>query len=148
MWVFDKKFQSPSMLYKTATDDLEVFKQVGQMQKQQINETEVQLQARVKVLWELAVETFYKFNFDATYIQNDRIMGIGGVLRDHRGDAKMVLSAPKAHVPSAFHAECYALIQAMQLCHELRISNMIFEGDAKQVIDSINSNCVDCSWKG
>ncbi|XP_042974685.1 uncharacterized protein LOC122306318 [Carya illinoinensis] len=127
------------------TKEVENVLHVGQMQKQQINETEVQLQARVRVLWEPAVETFYKFNFDAAYIQNDRTMGIGGVLRDHRGDAEMVLSAPKAHVPSTFHAECYALIWVMQLCHELRISNVIFEGDAMQVTDSINSNCVDCS---
>ncbi|XP_042979713.1 uncharacterized protein LOC122309937 [Carya illinoinensis] len=147
-WVFDNKFQSPSIIYKNATDELEVFKQVGLLQKQQVADTGMQNQERVRVLWEPAGANCYKFNFDAAFDKNNNTMGIGGVLRDSRGEAEIMLSAPRAHVPSVFHAECYALIRVMELCHDLRISNVIFEGDAKQVIDSINGQHVDCSWKG
>lgn len=72
-------------------------------------------------------------------------MGIAIVLRDWRGDAKVVLFAPKFHVSYAFHVECYALLLAMQLCQELGFSHMIFKGNAKQVINNINEKIVDCS---
>lgn len=41
---------------------------------------------------------------------------------------------------------CFA--KAMQLYQELGFSHMVFEGDAKQVIDIITGKSVDCSWKG
>ncbi|KAG6626752.1 hypothetical protein CIPAW_15G073500 [Carya illinoinensis] len=113
-WVFDNKFQSPSIIYKHATDELEVFKQVGLLQKQQVADTGMQNQERVRVLWEPAGANCYKFNFDATFDKNNNTMGIGGVLRDSRGEAEIMLSAPRAHVPSVFHAECYALIRVME----------------------------------
>lgn len=75
-------------------------------------------------------------------------MGIGIVLRNSKGEAKIVLSAPKAHVYYAFATECYALVRSMQLCHELELHQVVFEGDSKVVIDCVNVPYADCSWKG
>lgn len=45
------------------------------------------------------MEHFYKISFDAAYTSDNISIGIGIVLRDCRGDAEIVLSAPRLHVP-------------------------------------------------
>ncbi|XP_042950231.1 uncharacterized protein LOC122282336 [Carya illinoinensis] len=117
------------------------FSAAGSIQQQPISTVAVQQQqlfvatgqqrVEVHTKWSPASEPFYKLNFDASYSEYSNCMGIGIVLRDGMGDIEVVLVAPKAHVLSAFHAECYALLRAMQLCRELGFSYMVFEGDAK-----------------
>lgn len=94
------------------------------------------------------MEPFLKVNFDAAFVSDDRSIGIGIVIRNCRGDAEVVLAAPRRYVSFVFHAECYALLRGLQLCHELGYHHVIFEGDGKQVIDSIYGVNVECSWNG
>ncbi|XP_042969542.1 uncharacterized protein LOC122302385 [Carya illinoinensis] len=166
-WVFEQIFQDPASLFMAALNELEIFQAAGNIQQQQNSAAAVQQHqlsaagsiqqeqnsaAAVRQQQFSAAGSIQQQPNSAIAVQQQRFdsncMGIGIVLRDGRGDIEVVLAAPKAHVPSAFHAECYALLRAMQLCRELGFSHMVFEGDAKQVIDCVTSKCSNCSWKG
>ncbi|XP_042969036.1 uncharacterized protein LOC122301713 [Carya illinoinensis] len=75
-------------------------------------------------------------------------MGIGVVVRDSEGALIGSLVAPKRNVTSAFQAEGHALHRAMVFCIELGLMHVCFEGDAKAVVDAVNSETEDNSWDG
>ena len=41
-----------------------------------------------------------------------------------------------------------AALLAIQLCREMGLSKVHFEGDAKSIVDFVNSELVDSSWMG
>ncbi|XP_041020490.1 uncharacterized protein LOC121262145 [Juglans microcarpa x Juglans regia] len=75
-------------------------------------------------------------------------MGIGVVVRDHCDEVHAVLAASRSGIPSAVIAECWALLRAVTLCHEIGLRCVQFEGDVKLVVDAVNRISVDCSWYG
>ncbi|XP_042950181.1 uncharacterized protein LOC122282290 [Carya illinoinensis] len=96
--------------------------------------------------WKPPTWPIYKVNFDAAFDQASGRMGIGVVIRDSERELLGCLIAPKEHVPSVFQAKSYALHKAMELCIELELSQVCFEGDSKVVIDAVNSKEEDSSW--
>ncbi|XP_042952224.1 uncharacterized protein LOC122289303 [Carya illinoinensis] len=72
------------------------------------------------VQWRPPCDPFFKLNFDAAFDSEKRMMGIGIVVRDSRS----------------------------KLCQELGMQQVIFEGDAKVVIDGVNGIKSNCSWQG
>ncbi|XP_041009371.1 uncharacterized protein LOC121253427 [Juglans microcarpa x Juglans regia] len=131
-----------SYTHQSTLDDIAVYKEVAQVQKKQNTRNGVQMQTIGRTLWKPAEDPFFKLNFDPTFVSDENFMGIGIVLRDCRGDAEVVLAAPRRYVNSMFQTECYALLRGLQLCHELGFHHVIFEGDAKHVIDSIHGDMV------
>ncbi|XP_040996099.1 uncharacterized protein LOC121242276 [Juglans microcarpa x Juglans regia] len=75
-------------------------------------------------------------------------MGIGVVIRDSAGDIQVVLATQRNFVTSAYLAERYALLRAVNLCTDLGFENVEFEGDAKAVVDAVNATASDSSWSG
>ncbi|XP_041003857.1 uncharacterized protein LOC121249200 [Juglans microcarpa x Juglans regia] len=69
------------------------------------------------------------------------------MVRNFRGEAEIVVSAPRSYVCSAFTTECYALMRGTQLCQEMNMHQVLFEGDAKQVVDGVKGCNSDQSWK-
>ncbi|XP_035550016.1 uncharacterized protein LOC118349461 [Juglans regia] len=100
------------------------------------------------VEWRPLADPFYKLNFDDAFDYEKRLMGIGIVVRNSRGEVLAVVSAPKSHVCSAFSTECYALLRSIKLCHELCLYQVVLEGDAKVVVDSFNGYNNNHSWQG
>ncbi|KAF5468840.1 hypothetical protein F2P56_012956 [Juglans regia] len=136
---------SPLALVKSALTDVEVFHEsrlrltyVADRLLPQINAVE----------WRPPVDPFYKLNFDAAFDSEKRLMGIGIVVRSSRGEVLAVVSAPKSHVCSAFSAECYALLRSIKLCQELCLYQVVLEGDAKAVVDSVNGYNNNLPGKG
>ncbi|XP_042988766.1 uncharacterized protein LOC122316301 [Carya illinoinensis] len=75
-------------------------------------------------------------------------MGIGIVIRDSTSDIQVVLAAQRSFVTSAFLAECYALLRAINLCIDMGFENVEFEGDAKAVVDAVNAMGSNFSCSG
>lgn len=143
--MFKNTFKSPALLFNLATP-------TGADVSMEQDQT-VEGQARVSVIlarhiWKPPPPGYFKVNIDAAYIQEKGRMGIGIVVRDHRGDVHVVLAAPKSAVKSIFVAESCALLRATILCNELGLVQMEFEGDAQQVVEAVNSNSADTSWEG
>lgn len=76
-------------------------------------------------------------------VQNQKKMGIGVIARDFRGEVLFCLSASKSFSSHPLVAEFWALWRALELCSELSMEQLIFEGDAQSLIQAINTgeNC-------
>lgn len=99
--------------------------------------------------WSPPSDPFYKLNFDATFDSKKRFMGIGiNVVRNSRGEALIVVFAPRSHVCSAFYAECYALLRSINLCEVLDLHQVVIKGDAKVVVEGVNGYNTNCSQQG
>ncbi|XP_042972830.1 uncharacterized protein LOC122304638 [Carya illinoinensis] len=143
--IFQDVFQSPSTVTTMAQVDHVMYKEVltkdsERTARRQTNE--------FSQSWKPPAWPFYKVNFDVAFDQASGRMGIGVVIGDSEGELMECLIAPKKHVPSVFQAESYALHRVMELCIELGLSQVCFEGDAKVVIDAVNSKEEDSSWYG
>lgn len=86
----------------------------------------------------------YKANWDAAFDVKKNKMRIGIVIRDSRGEVIATLFNCEDHVTSQKIAEFNALRRALVLCAEIDIHAVVFEGDAKSIIEEINS--VEESW--
>ncbi|XP_042960130.1 uncharacterized protein LOC122295108 [Carya illinoinensis] len=75
-------------------------------------------------------------------------MGIGIVVRDYSGEVHVVLASPKQATKSANAAESWAMLRAVLLRRELGLRQVQLEGDAKMVVDAVNSNTQNTSWDG
>ncbi|XP_041004068.1 uncharacterized protein LOC121249423 [Juglans microcarpa x Juglans regia] len=75
-------------------------------------------------------------------------MGDGVVIRDSNSSVQAVLTFYKDHISSALQTKRMALLRAMELCSELGFNQICFEGDAKLVVDAVNTKQVDNSWLG
>ncbi|KAF5481662.1 hypothetical protein F2P56_002299, partial [Juglans regia] len=98
--------------------------------------------------WEPPAWRYLKANFDASFNKEKGSTGGGVVIRDSDGSVQAVLTTYKDHISSALQAESTALLRAMELCYELGFNQVCFEGDAKTVVDVVNSKRVDKSWLG
>lgn len=63
---------------------------------------------------------------------------MGVVARDHVGNVLAALSTPKKGNQHPVVAEFFALWRAMQLCQEIGMERVLFEGDAQLLINNIN----------
>ncbi|KAF5442911.1 hypothetical protein F2P56_035519 [Juglans regia] len=75
-------------------------------------------------------------------------MGAGIVIWDEEGEVLVSLWMPKGNVCSPIVAEVHALWRAVELCTELRFTNVVFEGDALTIIDAINRSKESWVWYG
>lgn len=142
--MFEHKFQSPIVIHKFAMKEVDIFNEVIQDRKKQLAVTFEQVLTDENISWVPALDPYYKINFDVAYVTYEGSIGFEVIIRNQCGDAEVILAVPKPIVPSMLQVESYALLCAMQLCQELVISHVIFDGDAKVLIDNICSK-VDCS---
>ncbi|XP_042982410.1 uncharacterized protein LOC122311798 [Carya illinoinensis] len=102
----------------------------------------------VDLCWSPPSDSSYKLNFDATFDSEKKLMGIGIVVRNYRGEAMIVVTAPRSHLRYAYSAECYALIRSIKLCREMRLQQVVIEGDAKSIIEDVIGQSTNSSWQG
>lgn len=68
---------------------------------------------------------------------------MGIIARDCNEDILALMCSKTKFVISPFLLGCNALWRSMELCKELGFREVIFEGDAKTVIDAMQSKVVD-----
>ena len=76
------------------------------------------------------------------------IFSVRSAYRDSHGVLLSVRCGTRRGYLEPSLAEAEAVLMSIQLCHELGLSSVVFEGNAKGVVDGINSAEVDRGWMG
>ncbi|XP_042972921.1 uncharacterized protein LOC122304717 [Carya illinoinensis] len=145
-YIFQDQFKSPKTITAMAQAEIAMLREINMQSKSRPEERTTT--ATLNQSWQPPEWPFFKVNFDAAYDKNLNRIGLGIVMRDSEGSLKPCLIASKEQVFSAAQAERAALQRAMDMCIEMGMNQVIFEGDAKAVIDAINSKNEDNSWHG
>jgi ribonuclease HI len=136
--VFEGIFRHPNEVLEEAIVALEDFRRCNDLETQK---AKLPVVANNSGLDRWSPPSFgeFKVNWDASINSKDKCIGIGIVVRDSLGEvvgARCILQKidldPKA-------AESMAALKAVLFCKEVGFSQVIFEGDASQVILDINS---------
>lgn len=137
-------FVHPTELVQCARSNLDEFLQVTEGSTTQ---NLVSADARLRS-WSAPLTGWLKANWDASFEKHHGWMGFGVVVRDERGFvvAAQVKTFLDSFDPSV--AEARAALMAIQLCKEMGFMHVLFEGDAKVVIDGVNSSASDWSRIG
>ncbi|XP_042962509.1 uncharacterized protein LOC122296782 [Carya illinoinensis] len=144
-YTFQNQPENPATIVAMAQADLSTLKEINLSTN---NSAAKNRERGPSQLWKPPEWPFFKVNFYAAFDKDKDSMGMGIILRDPEGGLQASLIASKIHVLSDFQAEVSALHRAMELCIELGLNQVILEGDAKLVIDSINSKNEDNLWLG
>ncbi|XP_042969071.1 uncharacterized protein LOC122301753 [Carya illinoinensis] len=134
--VFENKVTCPQRLLVSTAESLEVFKQANR--RQGIEPQQVSRPGSVAA-WVKPDAEFVKVNWDASLDMKVGKMGMGVIMRDENGDALLVVCDSRCYVQSAEVAECLALLKVMQVYSELNVQKVVFEGDAKVIIDAVKN---------
>ncbi|XP_040994265.1 uncharacterized protein LOC121240800 [Juglans microcarpa x Juglans regia] len=104
----------------------------------------------LKVNFDAAIKESTKksLNFDAAIKESTKKLSLGVIIRDCRREIYAAACLTRESSYGAFGAECTAMWEAMVLCEELGLGEVIFEGDAKSVIDAVSSGEKDDSSYG
>lgn len=97
-----------------------------------------------QILWKPPSTGFVKINFDGAFIQNLNGGGIGVVARSSDGSFLFARSCGGLRARSAIVMESLALRTGVLLAIEKGIRRVIFEGDAKGLIDALSGRGVGC----
>jgi ribonuclease HI len=81
-----------------------------------------------------------KINWDATIDTSKKIIGMGIIARDEKGNFSATVSKQESIEVKLVVAETLAAINAIILCQEQNFQDVIFEGDALQVVKEVNSD--------
>ncbi|XP_041007557.1 uncharacterized protein LOC121252140 [Juglans microcarpa x Juglans regia] len=95
--------------------------------------------SRSAMRWEKPESGCVNVNWDASLNLKERRMGAGIIVRDEKGKAIVVVCDQKANVDNPMVAECFALRMVVELCSELNIHKVVFEGDARIIIEAVQS---------
>ncbi|XP_057419024.1 uncharacterized protein LOC130713256 [Lotus japonicus] len=103
--------------------------------------TNIRLQPRQKKMrnasWSLLVDGTMKVNVDGASKGNPGTRGIGGILRNVRNEIKGFFSKNIGH-GFAFEAEVVAIHEALSLCQQHLIHNIIIESDSSLAVGWVN----------
>ena len=98
--------------------------------------------------WKAPNIGWYKANWDAAIGEKVGRSGFGVVIGDSHGAFLSARSGTWRGCLEPSLAEAEAVLMAIQLCRDLGLSRVVFEGDAKRVVNGINSAEVDRGWMG
>lgn len=98
--------------------------------------------------WKPPLTGWAKANWDAALDRQLGRLGLGVVVRDSCGNLLAGRCTAQVGCLAPAAAEAKVVLLAIQLCREMGLSQVHFEGDAKSVVDSVNSAHVDSSWMG
>lgn len=136
--VFERIFRHPNEVLEEAIVALEDFRRCNDLENQKVMLPVVVNNPRLD-RWSLPSFGDFKVNWDASINSKDKCIGIGIVVRDSLGEvvgARCIMQETEMDPKSA---ESMAALKAVLFCKEVGFSQVIFEGDASQVILDINS---------
>ncbi|XVE95505.1 hypothetical protein REPUB_Repub02eG0103200 [Reevesia pubescens] len=101
-----------------------------------------------RIGWFPPMTNVYEVNFDARFKLQDHLGGIAVLIRNHLGQFMGGGCFKRTHVGNAFLAEALATRSALELAHELGFTNIVLEGDALGVLNSLKNSKPDLSAIG
>jgi ribonuclease HI len=111
-------------------------------------DTQLSHGVRHPTCWTAPRMEWIKANWDAAVAKKMGHVGIGVVLRDSLGHMIRAESAMFVGGLDLAVAEAKAVLHAIHVCRAMGLSKVHFEGDAKIVVDSVNSGMMDTGWMG
>ncbi|KAH7840001.1 hypothetical protein Vadar_011188 [Vaccinium darrowii] len=97
-----------------------------------------------QVLWESPPPGMVKINFDGAFVPNLKVGGVGVVARADDGSFLFARSCGGLKARSAIVMEGLALRVGVLLAKDQGIRRVVFEGDAKGLIDMLNGKPAGC----
>ena len=93
--------------------------------------------------WQAPSDGTYKANWDAALNHQSGRIRIGIVIRDHEGKVKAAQCIVRKGSFEPGIAEALAAVQTLIFCHDLGLTMINLEGDAKNVVTALNSKEVN-----
>ncbi|KAF5449938.1 hypothetical protein F2P56_030334 [Juglans regia] len=93
-------------------------------------------------------ENSFKANWDAACDIKHRQMGIEVIIRDEKGEVIAAYCGARGNVDQPVIAEGLALIKAMELCNDLGLNKVTFEGDSHNIVKHVYNLDEDLSCYG
>lgn len=104
--------------------------------------------SRSSTVWSPPSEGVIKVNFDATIDEVNQKLGIGLIAINHMGEVMFTTCVGRHFVDHVSLVEGYALWRGIEICMDLNIKNVVYECDARSVIQATKNCMADCSWLG
>jgi ribonuclease HI len=98
--------------------------------------------------WSPPPEGTVHINVDATLFSPSRRMGIGVVIRNHKGECSVACSELIQEVTTPEIAEAMALRRALALARDEGFDKLVIASDCLSVVQRVNSSEVDRSMVG
>ncbi|XP_042972955.1 uncharacterized protein LOC122304757 [Carya illinoinensis] len=95
---------------------------------------------RGNIRWKKPEIRTLKANWDASVSTKLNRAGYGIIIRDEQGNTMVCVCASHKPVVKPVLAEGLALRRAMEVCAELGLGRVVFEGDAKIIVQAVTSD--------
>jgi hypothetical protein len=135
-WVHDGIFIDPNTLLRETVKFMEEFKEVNKAQPSEANAENNNGVSK----WKAPPPGWCKANWDASIDKNRGQLGIGVVVRDDKGLVIAAASKVRQGLFEPVMGEAIASYEAARICKELSIPKGWLEGDAKIIVDALNSD--------
>ncbi|XP_042958050.1 uncharacterized protein LOC122293561 [Carya illinoinensis] len=138
-----KGFTHPTKLYQQAIEEVSIFREslvIDQGTKKQAGSAGLR--------WAKPMQNSYKLNWDAAVRAKEGRVGIGVRVRDFQGQVVGTVRAQRPLRGTPFDAEAYGLLVAAEFSRDLGLQQVCLEGDAKWVVDGLQSKAMDWSLGG
>ena len=131
--VHGEPFSHPTQLIRDAQNSLEEFQRIHYESRGGMQITRDTVEAK----WKPPPENMIKLNWDAGINKFEGRIDIGLIARDSRRSCLAARSLTTNAHTDATTAKALAAVHAIMFCKELGYTNILFEGDAQQVIRAI-----------
>jgi ribonuclease HI len=145
--VFEGLFSHPNVLYREAINALKEFKQYNKKEEDSIP-VEASVPSIDRLTWQPPPQGIIKVNWDATLNMSAGWIGLGVVARDNLGWCLGARSVTRGMQMEPKTAEVMTAICAVEFSKEVGFFEVIFEGDAAQVVADINMVSTNLSNTG
>uniref|UniRef100_A0A5B7BC05 Reverse transcriptase zinc-binding domain-containing protein n=1 Tax=Davidia involucrata TaxID=16924 RepID=A0A5B7BC05_DAVIN len=94
-------------------------------------------------IWLPPAEGFVKLNIDGILVPGEEVGGIGGVMRDYKGEVLGGFARCLSHCSSVLFVEAMAFLYGVVFVKESGISDLVVEGDNLAVVSAIANPDMD-----
>ncbi|XP_040987702.1 uncharacterized protein LOC121235424 [Juglans microcarpa x Juglans regia] len=140
--VFEERLSCPRKILISAKEGLEEYKKSQRIQRKDDHPSSA---ASNRHKWQKLEADFVKVNWNASLDLKSKRMGMRIMIRDEKGEAMVAVCDQRKYVQNPTMAECHALWKALELCNDLNIQKVLFEGDANGIVTTVNSEEEDLS---
>ncbi|XP_059461784.1 uncharacterized protein LOC132190750 [Corylus avellana] len=142
--IHEGSFSSPNAIVNSAANAIGEFHQV---QEQQYT-VATQGVSPCLSTWSAPPHDWFKANWDAAIGKQSGWVGLAAVIRDSQGNMVAAKTVTRKGLIEPVAAEALAALMAVQLSREMGFSRLWLEGDAKTIVDAVNSTEPDWSRIG
>jgi ribonuclease HI len=134
--IHEGTFEHPDFLVKQAHQEMEVLRNLMDEERRKKEPPDDPPNST----WKAPPQGWYKANWDAGIDRKKGRVGLGVIIRDHTGAMWAAKSQTRHGFLDPTAAEAWAALMAVQLCIEMGITHVQFEGDAENVVKAVKAD--------